>query len=105
MGRVLDRLGDAGLLNPGRIGIIVSCDPPLAHIEAMFDGKLAPVAVVFRWTHKHAASEEQYPTREVTEEEAVAIVNKYLAEGRIQFGFQKTGAPPVPPGMQRIKLT
>jgi len=72
----------------GISGLMVAADVPTRFIEAAMAGKIEPVRVVI--LHR-GSSEKMYewPCRPISPEEAVMLINRYLMEGKIEFGFRK----------------
>lgn len=73
-------------------GVIVAVDVPPEVLSQMKDGDLDVVSVKFRWTNGRR-DELNLPCRDLTPEEVVTTVNRFLAERRIEFGFRPITQP------------
>ena len=68
-------------------GLLIAADVPTQHVESAMAGKIEPVRVVLHDKTRNVTFE--IPCRPITEQEAVMLINRYLSEGKIEFGFRK----------------
>lgn len=78
------------------IGIIVAGDFPESRWADLEARLVEPVALKF--VYKRGQKEPfDIPTRDLLPVEIVMIVNKGIAEGKIEFGFRERNGPPGTP--------
>lgn len=70
-------------------GIMVAADLPPEYLEAAMAGRIMPVRVTL--VDKREKKAFELEVRPITSEEAVMLINRYLAEGKIEFGFRERG--------------
>lgn len=72
----------------GMSGLMVAADVPERFVEAALAGRIEPLRIVI--VHK-GTSEKLYEwaCRPISSEEAVMLINRYLSEGKIEFGFRQ----------------
>lgn len=68
-------------------GIIVTSDLPHRLLEVGLAGKIEPIRLVMV---NHVSNEQfELPVRPVSAKEAVMLVNRFLMEGTMEFGFRE----------------
>jgi hypothetical protein len=70
----------------GMSGLMVAADVPELFIERAMAGRVVPIRVVIHDLEKNKLYE--WDCRPITSEEAVMLINRYLMEGKIEFGFR-----------------
>lgn len=71
------------------VGIVVAADVPPEYLTELQNGNLVPVQLVFvRGTDRHG-DPIKMPVRDLVSEEIIGVVNRAIAEGKIEFGFRK----------------
>lgn len=73
--------------------VVVAADVPDKYRGLLEDGKLQPVKLVFLVRSMNAGGSQliEMDVRDLWPEEIIAVVNRALAEGRIEFGFRRKG--------------
>lgn len=67
-------------------GLMIAADLPERYIEAGMAGKIEPVRIVM---HDHRTGDIfELPVRPITSHEAVMLINRFLQEGKLEFGFR-----------------
>lgn len=68
-------------------GILVAADLPHRMLEAGLAGKIEPIRLVMV---NHDTNEQfELPVRSIAAKEAVMLVNRFLMEGTMEFGFKE----------------
>lgn len=68
-------------------GLMVAADVPERFIEKAMAGRLVPIRVVLHDMTDNKLHELE--CRPIGSEEAVMLINRYLMEGKIEFGFRQ----------------
>lgn len=89
------------LANPGDIGIIVAADYPAALLPDLEARLVEPVRLIFAYK-KRQKDPFELPVRDLGPIEVIAVVNKALAEGKIEFGFRPRPGPALPSGLRLV---
>lgn len=72
---------------PKQLGIVFAADVSMEKAAPIQQGECEPVAVIFRF-RSGRREDFQVPVRDLVPEEIIAVVNRALAEGRMEFGFR-----------------
>lgn len=81
-------------IGPMQIGIILACDRPKEVSEgALLEGEIVPTEIIFR--NKAGTIVAQVEVRNLTATECIMVVNRFLGERLIEFGFRPTEGPPL----------
>jgi hypothetical protein len=71
----------------GLSGLMVAADVQEHLVEKAMAGRVVPIRVVLHDMTDNKLLELE--CRPITSEEAVMLINRYLMEGKIEFGFRK----------------